>query len=242
VGSALMEEFDTRDFLARGGNGKRILEYRKNQTIYVQGEAADTVFYIHKGSVKLTVVSPRGKEAVVGILQAGQFFGEACLDRPPQQITTTTAMEDCQVTSITKAAMLAALHSHPDFSDMFTAYLLGRNSRVAEDLIDLLLNSSERRLARLLVRLANIGNDGASRIIPMPLSQEDLADMIGTTRSRVSFFMNKFRKLGFIDYNGKIEVHSSLLNAIQHDKPHIEARPDKLQSSALFGAQKRSMA
>jgi CRP-like cAMP-binding protein len=198
------------------------------------------VFYIHKGSVKLTVVSPRGKEAVVGILQAGQFFGEACLDRPPQQITTTTtAMEDCQVTSITKAAMLAALHSHPEFSDMFTAYLLSRNSRVAEDLIDLLLNSSERRLARLLVRLANIGNDGHSRIIPMPLSQEDLADMIGTTRSRVSFFMNKFRKLGFIDYNGKIEVHSSLLNAIQHDKPHIEARSE---SSALFGVQKRSIA
>jgi CRP/FNR family cyclic AMP-dependent transcriptional regulator len=237
----LMEEFDTRDFLARGGNGKRILEYRKNQTIFVQGEVADTVFYIQKGSVKLTVVSPRGKEAVVGILQAGQFFGEACLDHPPLQITTTTAMEDCLVTSIGKAAMMVALHSHPQFSDMFTAYLLNRNSRVAEDLIDLLLNSSERRLARLLARLANIGKDGHSQTIAIPLSQEDLADMIGTTRSRVSFFMNKFRKLGLIDYNGKIEVHGALVNAILHDRPHIEPRADKLEQAVVFGGQKRSV-
>ena len=241
MGSTVTEEFDTRDFLAKGGNGKRILEYKKNQTIYVQGETADTMFYVQKGSVKLTVVSPRGKEAVVGILQAGQFFGEACLDQPALQITTTTAMEDCVITSISKAAMLVALHSHPEFSDMFTAYLLGRNSRVAEDLIDLLLNSSERRLARLLLRLANIGKDGNSRFIAMPLSQEDLADMIGTTRSRVSFFMNKFRKLGFIAYNGKIEAHSSLMNAILYDKPHIESRADKLEPPAGFGAQNRSI-
>jgi CRP/FNR family cyclic AMP-dependent transcriptional regulator len=224
VGTTVTEEFDVTDFLAKGGNGKRIVAYRKNQSIFVQGEAADSVFFIQRGSVKLTVVSPRGKEAVVGILQAGQFFGESCLDHPPLQITTTTAMEDCLVTSITKAAMLVALHSHRAFSDRFMSYLLNRNSRIAEDLVDLLLNSSERRLARLLVRLANIGEGGNSQTIAMALSQEDLADMIGATRSRVSFFMNKFRKLGLIDYNGRIQVHSALATAVLLDKPPIESR------------------
>jgi CRP/FNR family transcriptional regulator, cyclic AMP receptor protein len=242
VETTVTEEFDVKDFLARGGSGKRILEYRKNQTIFVQGEAADAVFYIQKGSVKLTVVSPRGKEAVVGILQAGQFFGENCLDPPALHVATTTAMERCLVTSITKAAMLVALQSHRGFSDLFMGYLLNRNSRVAEDLIDLLLNSSERRLARLLVRLAKIGGEGRSQIIPMLLSQEDLADMIGTTRSRVSFFMNKFRKLGLIDYNGRIEVHRALADAILNDRPAIASRADKLRAPAVFGSQNRSSA
>jgi CRP/FNR family transcriptional regulator, cyclic AMP receptor protein len=240
VETTVTEEFDVKDFLARGGSGKRILEYRKNQTIFVQGETVDAVFYIQRGSVKLTVVSPRGKEAVVGILQAGQFFGESSLDQPALQITTTTAMEDCLVTSITKAAMVVALHSHRGFSDRFMSHLLSRNSRVAEDLIDLLLNSSERRLARLLVRLATIGGEGRSRIIPIPLSQEDLADMIGTTRSRVSFFMNKFRKLGLIDYNGRIEVHRALADAILNDRPAMASRADKPRAPAVFGSQRSS--
>jgi CRP/FNR family cyclic AMP-dependent transcriptional regulator len=198
-----------------------MLDYRRNQNIFVQGEAAEAVFFIQKGSVKLTVVSTHGKAAVVGILQAGQFCGEGCLDDHPLQMTTTTAMEDCLVTSITKGVMLSALHSHPEFSAMFMAYLLTRNNRIAEDLIDLLLNSSERRLARLLLRLAYVGKDGNPQPITLPLSQEELADMIGATRSRVSLFMNKFRKLGFISYNGSIEVHKSLQNAVLRDKPGI---------------------
>jgi CRP/FNR family transcriptional regulator, cyclic AMP receptor protein len=222
VGITVRQEFDAGKFLATAGRGKRILYYRKNQNIFVQGETAEAVFYIRKGSVKLTVVSAQGKEAVVGILQAGQFCGESCLDDHPLQMTTTTAMEDCLVTSITRGAMLVALHSHQEFSDMFMAYLLNRNSRIAEDLIDLLLNSSERRLARLLLRLAYIGNGGNPRPITLPLRQEELADMIGATRSRVSFFMNKFRKLGFISYNGSIEVHKSLHNAMLHDKLAIK--------------------
>jgi CRP/FNR family transcriptional regulator, cyclic AMP receptor protein len=242
VGTTVTEEFDTRDFLVRGGNGKRILVYRRNQTIFAQGEAADAVFYIQRGSVKLTVASPRGKEAVVGILQAGQFFGESCLDPPALHITSTTAMEDCLVTAITKAAMLVALHGNVAFSDLFMGYLLSRNSRIAEDLIDLLLNSSERRLARLLVRLANIGEEGHSQTIAMPLSQEDLADMIGTTRSRVSFFMNKFRKLGLIDYNGRIEVHAALAGAMLQDRPPIASRAVKPRPPAVFRAQNRSSA
>jgi CRP/FNR family cyclic AMP-dependent transcriptional regulator len=242
LGTTVTEEFDARDFLAKGGSGKRILEYRKNQAIFVQGEASEAVFYIQRGSVKLTVVSPRGKEAVVGILQAGQFFGESCLDQPGVHITTTTAMEDCLVTAITKAAMLAALHSHCGFSDLFMSYLLSRNNRVAEDLIDLLLNSSERRLARLLVRLANNGKEGQSRTIPMPLSQEDLADMIGTTRSRVSFFMNKFRRLGLIDYDGKIQVHDALASTMLHDRPPSASRDAKLEPAAVFRTQTRSSA
>jgi CRP/FNR family transcriptional regulator, cyclic AMP receptor protein len=222
VGNTVRQEFDAGKFLATAGRGKRILYYRKNQNIFVQGETAEAVFYIRKGSVKLTVVSARGKEAVVGILQAGQFCGESCLDDHPLQMTTTTAMEDCLVTSITRGAMLIALHSHQEFSDMFMAYLLTRNSRIAEDLIDLLLNSSERRLARLLLRLANIGKGGNPRPITLPLRQEELADMIGATRSRVSFFMNKFRKLGFISYNGSIEVHKSLRNAMLRDQLAIK--------------------
>ncbi len=220
-GKAVKDPFDPKAFLARVGHGKAIAYYKKNQNIFCQGEPADAVFYIQKGRVKLTVLSEQGKEAVVGILEAGQFFGEGCLNGHPLRIATTTALEDCVITSITKAAMMATLHSESAFSELFMTYLLTRNSRVEEDLIDQLFNSSEKRLARLLLILANFGKEGRPQPIAVELSQETLAEMIGTTRSRVSFFMNKFRKLGFISYNGKIEVHNSLLNAVLNDKPHI---------------------
>jgi CRP/FNR family cyclic AMP-dependent transcriptional regulator len=223
VGKPAKDIFDPKVFLARVGRGKSILEYRKNQIIFAQGEVADSVFYVQKGRVKLTVVSDQGKEAVVGILQPGQFFGEGCLNGHPLRIGTTTAMEDCIITSIAKHAMIAALHDEPKFSELFMAYLLSRNSRIEEDLVDQLFNSSEKRLARLLLLLANFGKDGPPQPVLAEISQETLAEMIGTTRSRVSYFMNKFRKLGFIDYNGKIEVHNSLLNAVLYDKPQIPA-------------------
>lgn len=217
-----MDSFDPKVFLAKVGAGKSISKYSKDQNVFAQGDAADTVFYIQKGKVKLTVLSDQGKEAVVGILGPGQFFGEGCLNGHPLRIATTTAMEDCLITSISKMAMITTLDSEPKFSHLFMTYLLTRNSRIEEDLIDQLFNSSEKRLARLLLLLANFGKEGSPQPIGANISQETLAEMIGTTRSRVSFFMNKFRKLGFISYNGKIEVHSSLLNAVLHDKPEIE--------------------
>jgi CRP/FNR family transcriptional regulator, cyclic AMP receptor protein len=213
--------FDPKLFLAKVGEGKTILKFDKNQTVFAQGDVADTVFYIQKGRIKVLVVSEQGREAVVGILEPGQFFGEGCLNGHPMRISTTMAMEDCLITSITKGAMLTVLHGEPKFSELFMAYLLSRNSRIEEDLIDQLFNSSEKRLARLLLLLANFGKEGTPQPIAAHVSQETLAEMIGTTRSRVSFFMNKFRKLGFITYNGKIEVHSSLLNAVLYDKPEI---------------------
>jgi CRP/FNR family cyclic AMP-dependent transcriptional regulator len=226
VGKAAKDMFDPKVFLAKVGAGKAILEFRKNQIIFAQGEVADSVFYVQKGRVKLTVISEQGKEAVVAILQPGQFFGEGCLNGHPLRIGTTTAMEDCVITSITKAAMLAELQREPKFSELFMAYLLSRNGRIEEDLVDQLFNSSEKRLARLLLLLANFGKDGPPQPVLAEISQETLAEMIGTTRSRVSFFMNKFRKLGLIDYNGKIKVHNSLLNAVLHDKPRIPADTD----------------
>jgi CRP-like cAMP-binding protein len=217
--------FDPKEFLAKVGEGKTILQFRKDQIVFAQGDAADTVFYIQKGRVKVVVISEQGKEAVVGILELGQFFGEGCMNGHSVRIATTTAMEDCLVTAITKTAMLAVLHDQPKFSEMFMAYLLTRNSRIEEDLIDQLFNSSEKRLARLLLLLANFGKEGSPQPIIPNISQETLAEMIGTTRSRVSFFMNKFRKLGLISYNGKIEVNSSLLNAVLYDKPEIKREP-----------------
>jgi CRP/FNR family transcriptional regulator, cyclic AMP receptor protein len=216
------ELFDPKIFLAKVGAGKSILEFQKNQNVFAQGDVADTVFYIQKGRVKLTVLSEQGKEAVVGILEPGQFFGEGCLNGHLLRIATTTAMEACVITAITRQAMISALHDEPKFSELFMAYLLTRNSRIEEDLIDQLFNSSERRLARLLLLLANFGKQGTPQPINPNISQETLAEMIGTTRSRVSFFMNKFRKLGLISYNGKIEVHNSLLNAVLREKPQIE--------------------
>jgi CRP/FNR family transcriptional regulator, cyclic AMP receptor protein len=215
--------FDPIAFLAKVGTGKTILDYRKNQVVFRQGEIADKVFYIQKGRIKVVVLSELGKEAVVGILEPGQFFGEGCLNGHPLRVATTTAMEDCVITAITKDAMLETLHREPTFSALFMTYLLSRNSRIEEDLVDQLFNSSEKRLARLLLLLAHFGKEGRPQPISMDVSQETLAEMIGTTRSRVSFFMNKFRKLGLISYNGKIEVHNSMLNAVLHDKPEIQS-------------------
>ena len=216
--------FDPKAFLAKVGAGKTILEFRKNQHVFEQGEVADTVFCIQSGKVKLTVVSDQGKEAVVAILEPGQFFGEGCMNGHPLRIATTTAIEDCVITSITKDAMIAAIHDEPKFSELFMAYLLTRNSRIEEDLIDQLFNSSERRLARLLLLLANFGKEGSPQPISPNISQETLAEMIGTTRSRVSYFMNKFRKLGLISYNGHVEVNNSLLSAVLHEKPLLRER------------------
>jgi CRP/FNR family cyclic AMP-dependent transcriptional regulator len=215
-------QVDPHKLLAQLGGSRCSSDYKENQDICVQGEAADSVFFVQKGRVKATVTSKQGKEATVAIFEEGQFFGEGCLDGQPMRIATMKAMGDCRVTSISKAAMIEALHDQPMFSELFIAHLLSRNSRIEADVIDQLFNSSERRLARLLLLLANYGKAGNPPIIPITLNQETLAEMIGTTRSRVSFFMNKFRRLGFIDYNGKIEVHQSLLNSVLHDKPEIE--------------------
>jgi CRP-like cAMP-binding protein len=218
---AAKDAFDPKFFLAKVGEGKAVLNFLKNQNVFQQGDVADKVFYIQRGKIKLTVVSDQGKEAVVAILESGQFFGEGCMNGHKLRISTTTAMDDSVITSITKDAMLAALHDEPKFSEMFMAYLLTRNSRIEEDLIDQLFNSSERRLARMLLLLANFGKEGSPQPISPHISQETLAEMIGTTRSRVSYFMNKFRKLGLIDYNGHIEVHNSLLSAVLHEKPQL---------------------
>jgi CRP-like cAMP-binding protein len=217
---AAQDDFDPQAFLAKAGEGRTVLAFHKNEIVFSQGDAADTVFYIQKGRVKVVVLSEQGKEAVVGILEPGQFFGEGCLNGNPLRISATRTLEACVIIAIAKATMLAALHSEPKFSELFMSYLLKRNNRIEEDLIDQLFNSSEKRLARLLLLLANFGKDG-SQPIKVHVSQATLADMIGTTRSRVSFFMNKFRKLGLISYNGEIEVHNSLLNAVLHDKPQI---------------------
>jgi CRP-like cAMP-binding protein len=214
--------FDPKAFLAKIGHGKAVLKFKKNQHIFEQGDAADTIFYIQAGKVKVTVISDYGKEAVVGILEAGQFFGEGCLNGQPLRIATTTALEECTITSIAKQAMIATLRNEPQFSELFVAYLLSRNSRIQEDLIDQLFNSSEKRLARLLVLLANFGKEGSPQPITPNINQETLAEMIGTTRSHVSFFMNKFRKLGLISYSGEIEVHSSMLSAVLREAPRMK--------------------
>jgi CRP/FNR family transcriptional regulator, cyclic AMP receptor protein len=214
--------FSAKNFLGRAEFGKKISIFEKGQKIFTQGEVADSVFYIQKGKVKVTVLSESGKEAVVGILAQGQFFGEGCLDGANLRTSTSHAMEQCLLTSLTKTLMIATLNTEPKFSAFFVAYLLARITRVEDDLVDQLFNSSERRLARLLLLLANYGKEDGSQRVPITLSQATLAEMIGTTRSRVSVFMNKFRKKGFISYNGKIEVHSSLLDAVLRDKPQIK--------------------
>jgi CRP/FNR family cyclic AMP-dependent transcriptional regulator len=213
--------FDPQVFLTKVGTGKEILRVDNGQNVFEQGDAADAVFYILEGKIKITVMSEHGKEAVVGILQPGQFFGEGSMNGHKLRISTATAMETCVITSITKAAMIAVLHDEPTFSELFMAYLLTRNSRVEEDLIDQLFNSSEKRLARTLLLLANFGKEGTPVPITPNISQETLAEMIGTTRSRVSHFMNKFRKLGLISYNGHIEVNTSLLSAVLREKPQL---------------------
>jgi len=216
--------FNPLVFLGQAGTGRVTRNYQKNETIFSQGETARTVFYIQKGRVKVTVLSDHGKEAVIGILTPGQFFGEVCLDGAELRTATAHAMEECLLTSISKATMIATLDAEPTFSAFFVAFLLSRNSRIEDDLIDQLFNSSERRLARLLLLLAEFGKEGSPHPVPVTLSQATLAEMIGTTRSRVSFFMNNFRKKGLISYNGKIEVHRSLLDAVLRDKPQIKER------------------
>jgi CRP/FNR family cyclic AMP-dependent transcriptional regulator len=218
------DPFDPHGFLRKVGAGKTISRYKKDQIIFTQGDVADTIFYVQSGRVKVVVLSEQGKEAIVGILEPGQFFGEGCLNGHTLRIATTAALEDCVTTVITKTAMKAALHGEPKFSELFIVYLLTRNSRIEEDLIDQLFNSSEKRLARMLLLLANFGKDESSMPIKPAISQTTLAETIGTTRSRVSYFMNKFRKLGFISYDGTIEVHRSLLNAVLHEKPQIRRR------------------
>jgi CRP/FNR family transcriptional regulator, cyclic AMP receptor protein len=210
--------FDPKSFLAKVGEGRSISKYRKDQVVFSQGDLAEAVFYIQKGKVKVTVVSDQGKEAVVALLGADEFCGEGCLAGQPRRIATVTAMTDCTIMRLQKASIIRVLHDEPGFSEVFISHLLARTIRVEEDLVDQLFNSSEKRLARLLLLLANFGKEGKPEPIIAKISQETLAEMIGTTRSRVSFFMNKFRRLGFVDYNGSgLEVHSSLLNVVLHD-------------------------
>jgi CRP/FNR family cyclic AMP-dependent transcriptional regulator len=209
--------FDPKAFLATIGAGRTLVACQPQNSIFTQGEPADAVFYIQEGQVKLTVVSTQGKEAVIALLEAQAFFGEGCLAGQSLRMATATALTDCSLMRVEKAAMLRALHDEPVFSELFMTYLLSRNSRIEADLIDHLFNSSEKRLARVLLLLAHFGKEGTVEPVIPKISQETLAEMIGTTRSRVSFFLNKFRKLGFIDYNGDLRVHSSLLNILLHD-------------------------
>ncbi len=219
--------FDPAIFLSAVGNGKTIAHYAKDQMIFTQDDAANSVFFIQRGKVKLSVVSERGKEAVVGFLGAGDFLGEACLSHRTQRMTTATALTECDLCQVTKATMIRTLHDEPKFSELFTTYLLSRTIRIEEDLVDQLFNSSEKRLARALLLLANFGKEGTPEPVIAKISQETLADMIGTTRSRVNHFMNKFRRLGFIGYNDHLEVHPSLLDVVLYDNPHIHSRDEK---------------
>jgi CRP/FNR family cyclic AMP-dependent transcriptional regulator len=209
--------FDPNTFLATIGDGRKILAVPKKQTIFTQGDGADAVFYIQKGKVRLTVVSKTGREATIGILNEGSFFGEGALAGQVLRMGSAAAMTDCELLRVDKKAMMDALHREHVFSDMFVAYLLARNIRYEEDLVDQLFNSSEKRLARALLLLAHFGKEGIPEPVVPKISQETLAEMVGTTRSRVSFFMNRFRKLGFIHYNGGLQVHSSLLSVVLHD-------------------------
>ena len=215
--------FNSASFLAKVGEGRSVGKYRKGQVVFSQGDAGDAVFYVQKGKVKVTVVSEQGKEAVIAILGTDDFFGEGCLAGQVQRISTVTAMTDFVIARIERAAIVRVIHQEPTFAEMFITHLLGRTIRVEADLVDQLFNSSEKRLARMLLLLANFGKESKPEPIIAEISQETLAEMIGTTRSRVSFFMNKFRELGFIDYNGSgVEIHSSLLNAVLHDQPQIK--------------------
>jgi CRP-like cAMP-binding protein len=219
VAAKKLNKFDTKTFLSTINGGRKIEAFPKKQPIFVQGDSSDAVFYIQEGKVKLTVVSKTGKEATIGILNKGDFFGEGCLTGQPLRLCSATAMTDCSVMRIDKTSMMEVLHREHAFSDMFVAYLLTRNIRYEEDLLDQLFNSSEKRLARMLLLLAHFGKEGKHEVAVPKISQETLAEMVGTTRSRVSFFMNRFRKLGFIDYQAgdALQVHSSLLNVVIHD-------------------------
>jgi CRP-like cAMP-binding protein len=212
-------EFDPSDFLRLAGGGKTLVKYAKNEVVFAQGDAADAVFYIHSGKIKITVVSEQGKEAVVAVLGSDEFCGEGCLAGQVRRMATASAMAEAELMRLEKAAIVRVLHEEPAFSEVFVAHLLARTIRVEEDLVDQLFNSSEKRLARALLLLANFGKEGKPETIIAKISQETLAEMIGTTRSRVSFFMNKFRRLGFISYNGTLEIHPSLLSVVLYDQP-----------------------
>ena len=210
--------FQPAAFLAKTGLGRTILDLKKGQTIFSQGDPANAVFYVQKGKVRLTVISKRGKEATISLLGSGNFLGEECIAAiQPQRMATATALTPACVLRIERKEMVRVLHEEQSFSEVFVSYLLSRNSRIQEDLVDQLFNSSEKRLARALLLLAQFGKEGTPETVIPKISQETLAEMVGTTRSRVSFFMNRFRKLGFIEYNGTLSVHSSLLNVILHD-------------------------
>jgi CRP/FNR family cyclic AMP-dependent transcriptional regulator len=209
--------FDPQVFLAKVGEGRTSATYRKNQKVFSQGDPADAIFYIQSGKVKLTIVSQQGKEAVVGIIGSDDFFGESCLSGRPLRMATATALSACAIVRLEKQSMIRVLHDEPTFSELFLTHLLSRNIRLEEDLVDQLFNSSEKRLARVLLLLANFGKEGKPETVIAKISQETLAEIVGTTRARVSSFMNKFRKLGFIHYNGGLQVHSSLVSIILHD-------------------------
>ncbi len=213
--------FDPRAFLSKADGGRTVSTYTTNQTIYQQGDPGDSVFYILDGTVKLTVTSENGKDAVVAVLKADEFFGEACADGESLRLSTATALAKCTVTRITKAEVARIIHTVPAFAEFFISHLLVRNAHIQADLVDQLFNSSEKRLARALLILANFGEEGKPEPLLANISQETLAEMIGTTRARINFFMNKFRRLGLIDYNGRIEVHRSLLNMVLHERPQI---------------------
>ena len=210
-------QLDPKVFLSKVGRGKSLMLTGKPQLIFSQGDAADAVFYVQTGQVKLTVLSEQGKEAIIAMLDPGSFFGEGCLAGHQVCMATATAVKYSSVVRIDKQTMIRALHDDPSFSELFLAFLLSRNIRIQADLVDQLFNSSEKRLARVLLLMAPLGKEGKTEAIIPKISQEQLAEMVGTTRSRVSFFMNKFRKLGFLKYNGGVHVHSSLLSVVLHD-------------------------
>jgi CRP/FNR family cyclic AMP-dependent transcriptional regulator len=224
VAKAKKRPFDVHVFLNTVDGGRTVATYDKNQPVYSQGDPADSVFYIQKGKVKVCIVSEQGKEAVVALHEGGDFFGEGCLSGQPLRLATVSAMTESAIMRLDKSSITRVLRDEPKFSEMFITYLLARNARVEEDLVDQLFNSSEKRLARLLLLMANFGKEGSPQQVIAKISQETLAEMVGTTRSRVSTFMNKFRKLGFIQYNGELTVHNSLLNVVLHDNPHLRNR------------------
>jgi CRP-like cAMP-binding protein len=209
--------FDPQIFLAKVGTGRKIMDYGNGEVVFSQGDHADAIFYLQKGKLKLTVVSDQGKEAVIAILEACDFFGEGCLAGHIKRMATATAMTGCVAARLEKSEMIRVLHEEPVFSELFLRYVLSRNIRIEEDLVDQLFNSSEKRLARVLLLLANFGKEARPELVIPKISQQMLAEIIGTTRARVNFFMNRFRKLGFIEYNGGLHVHSSLLNVVLHD-------------------------
>jgi CRP/FNR family cyclic AMP-dependent transcriptional regulator len=217
VASMRASRFDPTAFLAKVGEGRTIANYRKGQAVFAQADDADAIYYVQTGKVKLTVVSNNGKEAVVAILGTGDFLGEGCLAGQQVRMSTATAMCECSVVRLDQSVVIRLLHNEPTFSELFLKHLLSRNIHIEEDLVDQLFNSSEKRLARVLLLLANFGKEGKPETVIPKISQETLAEIVGTTRSRVSFFMNKFRNLGFIEYNGELKIHSSLLNVVLHD-------------------------